>query len=375
MGEVMLSEFDYFSQLGVSASLLDEFDDPILPSNTAEGRSILEFVIPGNKLMYRDLSNTMLTLTVKVVNTDGTNLANTAVVAPANNILHSLFKSVQVTICGTTVSDTEAHYPYRAFIESLLTYEGAVHKMRSPLAGWELDVDADSMDRIAIATANAVEPNPAFKARNTRIATSRALHLAGRIHADIFHQNLDIPPDCPIVVRLTPSDDTFALMCPTGSTFKFVVSNAKLLVRSKTATPELVMAHRDMMVKCNIRMPYNKVELHSYVVPQNVTEISFGDIFRDRLPKRIVLGLLTQTRGGAGAFNLNPFKFENHSVNKMEVSVDAALVPRDASTQIMRRTTTPGVFKHARCTRNGIRISRYGTNTKALGDLLQPVRI
>ena len=187
--EAMLSGFDYFRPLDLQASIIDEYDDPILPGTTTEGRNVLEFVIPGNQTAYRDLSNSVLVLSCKVTAANANNLADDAAVAPVNNLLHSLFRSVDIMLGGTSITDKQPHHPYRAFIETLLTYDSDVHDMRSIAAGWVLDKDALTIDRILLANAgDGTVANAAFVKRQTQIIGSRNLTLVGRIHTDLFHQ-------------------------------------------------------------------------------------------------------------------------------------------------------------------------------------------
>ena len=79
----MLSEFDYFAPLPVQGTLLDEYDDPIQPT-ALTARNVLEFVIPANSNVYRDLNNTLLIVKCKVTNANNTDLAADAAVSPVN---------------------------------------------------------------------------------------------------------------------------------------------------------------------------------------------------------------------------------------------------------------------------------------------------
>jgi hypothetical protein len=87
-------------------------------------------------------------------------------------------------------------------------------------------------------------PNAGYVKRQGLLAASLAFTLAGRPHLDLFHQNLDIPPKCPMTIRFTPSPVAFAFYGADAlATSKVVVMDAKLFVRSKRVCPELIMAH------------------------------------------------------------------------------------------------------------------------------------
>ena len=324
----MLSEFDYFVPTSVQASILDEYDEMIAPSTALSAGSTIDFLINGMPNIYRDLSNSYLEVQCKVTNTDGTNLADDAAVAPVNLLLHSMFSSVDVHICGKRITENDTLYPYRAFIETLLTYPTDVLDTRAKLAGWCLDKDAAAMDRLLLATAGGTDPSAQFLQRNRAIAGSRVYTLVGRPHADIFHQNLDIPPGCDISITLTPSESKFALLAAATATFKLVITGAKLYVRSKEVAPELILAHRAMLSRCDFRIPFTRVEVRKFQIATGTAEHSINNLFNKKLPKRIVVGLVTQARV-VGGYNLNPFKFHNFGLTKVDLKVGGNSVPRE----------------------------------------------
>ena len=326
--EVLLSEFDYFTPTQVLAQITSEYTDVIPAANGTAG--VIDFTITGEPNVYRDLNNSYLEIKCKVTAADGTtNVANNAAVAPVNNLLHSMFSSVSVTMCGKQITEQSTHYPYRAMIETLLTYPTDVLRTRGQLQGWCLDEDAAAMDRVLLAaTQNPnVEPNPAFLKRNAMVTGSRILTLVGRIHADVFHQPLDIPPECDLRVTLVPSDSKFALQAAGNADFKLVIVSARLLVRSKVGSPEFIAAHQRMLNTRNYRLPLNTVHIHTYAISQGLAEFTIPNPFT-KLPNRIVIGLVSQDRA-TGAYNLNPYKFENFGLKDIAVKVAGELVPRD----------------------------------------------
>ena len=129
-------------------------------------------------------------------------------------------------------------------------------------------------------------------------------------------------------MTLTPTTDAFALMAANDATFKIAVSKARLQVRTKVVAPELLMSHRSMLDKCNFRIPYTKVLLHEHTIPPNTVSMQYSNIFPDKLPKRIVIGLVTQGRV-QGAYNLNPFKFEPFGLQEIDLTVNGKSLPKE----------------------------------------------
>lgn len=324
-----MSDFDYFKPIAIQSHITDEFDE-VIPASPAPGdRGVVKFFIPGNATQYRDLARSQVVIKLKVKNTDNTDLANDAAVAPENNFLHNLFSSVDVSLCSTPMNEKSTLYPYRAFLETLLTYGKDVTAARSSLAGWELDTcPIGDIDKTILADAGGNAANPAHVKRQRLIASSRTLTLIGRLHHDLFHNELDIPPECPVLVTLTPSEDKFCLHGG-AATFAVKLISAELHVRTRAVKPELLLAHRRMLQETNMRFAYDRVHVQSIAVNAGLTEFSVSNVFPEKMPKRIVCGLVTQART-AGAFGSNPFVFGNHSVQSFSVTVDGASVPRTA---------------------------------------------
>ena len=82
----------------------------------------IEFILPGAGYAYLDLANTYLFIRAKVVRGVGTDLAADTPVAHVNNWLHSLFSQVDVYLNDTLVTPSSNTYPFRAYVDTLLSY-------------------------------------------------------------------------------------------------------------------------------------------------------------------------------------------------------------------------------------------------------------
>src|SRR5437867_8049880 len=82
----------------------------------------IEFEINGAGTSYIDLSQTQLIVRVQLLKGDGTAIDNTSHVAPCNLLLHALFSEIDVKLNCTLITSSNNTYPYRAYIETLLSY-------------------------------------------------------------------------------------------------------------------------------------------------------------------------------------------------------------------------------------------------------------
>src|SRR5258705_10298895 len=124
-----------------------------------------------------DLAHTQLNLTVKILNSNGTNLASGASVGPINNWMHSLFSQVDVFLNQKLVTPAASTYPYKAYIQTLLSYEAPAKKSHLASALWFSGTPGHFESRAAA--------NRGYTRRAEYTATSRKLDLYGPIFCDI----------------------------------------------------------------------------------------------------------------------------------------------------------------------------------------------
>ena len=96
----------------------------------------IEFVVHGTGDAYNDLARTYLFVRAKIIRGVGTNLADDTPVAPVNNWLHSLFSQVDLYINDTLVTPSSITYPFRAYVETLVSYGAEANKTQLTSQLW-----------------------------------------------------------------------------------------------------------------------------------------------------------------------------------------------------------------------------------------------
>ena len=102
----------------------------------------------------------------------------------ANLLLHTLFSRVDCKLNGTLVTANVDTYPYKAYLETILSHGGA--SLKSWLQA-ELYEEDDPCNNDYDPTARNAQPG--IKKRNERIKESRIFQLTGQPHVDIFMQD------------------------------------------------------------------------------------------------------------------------------------------------------------------------------------------
>ena len=208
------------------------------PLTSLDSGGPIEFVIPGTGDAYLDLANTYLLIRAKVVRGVGTDLAADTPVAPVNNWLHSLFSQVDVYLNDTLVTPSSNTYPFRAYVDTVLSYGAKAKNTQLTSQLWYKDT-AGHMDATTVDGGNT-----GLIERQRHIAESRIVEMMGRLHVDLFLQDRFLLNGVSVKIRLVRSKDAFSLMAGgQNPDYKVQIVDAVLFARKAVLSPTVQMAH------------------------------------------------------------------------------------------------------------------------------------
>jgi RNase P subunit RPR2 len=133
-------------------------------------------------------------------------------------------------------------YPYRAYLETLLTYGSDAASSHLTNAFWYLDNgNTLACDPTAQYTD---DTNMGFVARWNRIKQSKEVELYGRLHSDICNNPTHLLPGVRMQIKLTKARRTLYLMNKDAdSKVEFKFQDAQLLVNRVRPNPAYLLAH------------------------------------------------------------------------------------------------------------------------------------
>ena len=128
-------------------------------------------------------------------------------VAPVNLFVHSLFGQLDIDLNGRTISNGSSTYPYRAYLETLLSYAEGAKSTQLTSTPFHKDT-AGKMDELDPTKANA-DANLGLKKRDSFTSESKVVDMTGRLHGDIFNQEKYLLDTVKVPLRLHHSKNQF----------------------------------------------------------------------------------------------------------------------------------------------------------------------
>jgi hypothetical protein len=182
-----------------------------------------EFAVSGTGDDYIDLANTYLFVEVQIMDDDDTALDDGADVGYVSLWVHSLFSDVSVSLNENLVSPPTSLYPYRAYIEILLSKGPAAKESRLTGVMWYKDTPGHQDKRTT--------DNKGFTSRKALTAQTRSLQMKGKLHLDLFCQEKYLLNHVDLKIKLRRSQDVFALMADADN-YEIIIKDLALFVRN-----------------------------------------------------------------------------------------------------------------------------------------------
>ena len=148
--------------------------------------------------------------------------------------MHSIFSDVSVSLNENLVSPPTSLYPYRAYIEILLSYGPAAKESQLTGVIWYKDTPGHQDKRTT--------DNKGFTSRKALTAQSKAVQMTGKLHLDLFCQKKYLLNHVDLKIKLRRSRDVFALMADADN-YKIKIKDLALFVRNVQLSPAVRMGH------------------------------------------------------------------------------------------------------------------------------------
>ena len=171
------SQLDLFSVPPTQTSLEDGFYTEYRPICILTSEGPVEFCYAAENSNYIDLANTLLYIRASVTTEAGANFAEDTAIAPDCNFLHTLWAQCDLYLNGTLITQSNNNYPYRSYIEILLSFGKEAKDSQLSSVLWHQNT-AGHFDEKANA-------NAGYTKSKEMAAESRQIDMMGRLHLDL----------------------------------------------------------------------------------------------------------------------------------------------------------------------------------------------
>jgi hypothetical protein len=234
-----------------------------------------------------------------------------------NNILHSLFESVRLTINDVPITVSPNNYPYKAYITNCLTYGPSVKSAQLSCQGWYSDL-GNHMGPVPGTNAGFTERNQLFRLHYKDGASYRPTGATffGRLMHDLIACETGLPPNTKVRIDLDKSEDAFFIMCPKDDTekYQFQIKSIALFVPVAQLSMPVYQEINSILTRKNepksIVIHYRRIEVRPISITKDKEDFYSDSLFTDSdLPCRIVLCFVDASSKN-GTYSTNPFNFK-----------------------------------------------------------------
>jgi hypothetical protein len=278
------------------------------------------------------IQDTVCEVNFNILNADGSLPNQSTKVAPVNNMLHSLFEGITVTINDMPITASKIGYPYKAYISNCLSYNNAIKATHLATQGWYSDTGSFLGD----------DTNSGFESRCIQFHENYDLEkpyrrtgvtLFGRLLHDLVSCETGLPPQTKVKIELDRSKDEFFIMCDKTDPEKYKVRINHIILYVPVAQLSMNVYNEfsALYSKEPIAIHYRRIQILYCPVSKDKEEYWSESLFSDSdLPCRIIVGFVV-TNNKNGNYHSNPFDFRRNW------KVPSKLVVSESQTSIIHR--------------------------------------
>ena len=258
---------------------------------------------------------------VQILDSNGKPIGENDVVAPANLFMHSLFSKIELKLNGQQVCSMNNYvYPYRAMLETLLSYGKEAKSSH-------LECELYYKD-----TAGAMEDmkeegeNEGFTERYGYCKASKTIDMIGRIHHDMFQEEKLLLNKVDINLILTRLANEFCLLSDTGKEYKVVYKEAIFLVDRVTASDHTCSAIEKTLEKGRAKYIVNNIRCKDITIPPGNHSLIEDRLFNGKIPNRVII-VFVDNDAFHGSYKSNPYNFKHMNISEIGLSINGQPVP------------------------------------------------
>ena len=237
-----------------------------------------------------------------------------------NNIAHSLWSRVDISMQSKNLTQSDQSYAYMSYLKSLLYTNSDMKKSAMQASLFYPDRSAEVYDTNPVST-----NNEGLKIRSSYFVGGQLVELSTPLHSDLFSVNRFIPGGINMALTLHQNNPQFYLMTKDLKKkvegCRIIVVRASLDVLLHEIDPSIVIAHSEILKTQPAVFPYLRTELKRCSISSGLYEYRLDDPFSNLIPSELVIGLVRDS-ASHGDFHENGLHFEHCNLSSIDVTVD-----------------------------------------------------
>ena len=308
--QIPLAEFDAFSVPPTQTTVREDIISEHRPLNPIKSSLPIEFLINTGKDEYVNCREMLFYLKfhLELSKSDGTNVSmeDWKKIKISQNILHSMFENLDVSIGDTNINQSNSTYAYRSFFETLFNTGTDAKKSHLTASGY-----LDETKRN-----NLIYPDSVGVAES--ISRGKTVDLGGRLNFDLTFQDRALIGGCQLRIRLIPHNQSFYLQYSAADKLMInvVFEEASMEIhRSKVYEP-ILNAHEQALSIAPAKYPINRLDVKAFTLMKGTLDGFVDHAISGQLPRRIFVGFVSN-EAFHGSITKDPFKFHHYNLNFM----------------------------------------------------------
>ena len=279
-----------------------------------------EIVCPASASEFTALPLTRLHGVCQILNKDGSLVENENF-SVCNLFAHSIFSQIDLEIDSQNLTVSDHLYPYKAYLETLLSYGNDAKKSHLTTSIFSQDT--------AYCYDETEGLNIGYNTRKKVVQNSKLFDFCISPHIDFFQTPRYLLPGISFKLKLSRSKDAFSIISKAGKEFIVKIHHLSLFVHRVQASESVQKSFELSLSRKNALYPITRSHCKKITIPSGISNANTPNLIHGMLPRQLVLAF-TYSESTTGKYELNPFRFQHFDCNFLAIRVEGQQFPAKA---------------------------------------------
>jgi len=328
--EARLAELALFRVPPTNVSVLKKVWRDVRPDSQITRHSPITFSDSGAGLEYKYFKKSRLYLKCRIATRTGAIPNEGDTVFPINNLLNSLWSSIEVKLGSKLITQNNNNFAYKSFIKTLLYRTDSpseVAKLGPEM--FHMDTVAEAKEYPAAMDSLTMQPyNAGAMKRKALTAGGKSFQLEGCLATDLFGLPKYLINGVKWEIKLTPNRSEFILMTDNPDAgYELVIEDAVLKLCVIDIANSILTAQNGVLERAKkAEYFFPKTEIRSFSVAQGLHSAYYENVFSSVLPHKVVC-VFVDGAAYSGSYSRNPINFAHNNLKRLTCFLNGQTVP------------------------------------------------